>query len=82
MRKGGYYVNNTLLGESGQGNEWTGEQVNCGGRQSNKGTEGIKKRRQGNIRTYWLFLCYPALCLYVTMSSLSLLCLYPLTIML
>ena len=43
MRKGGYYVNNTLLGEvdketSGQGNEWTGEQVNCGGRQSNKGT--------------------------------------------
>ena len=38
MRKGGYYVNNTLLGGSGQVNEWTGEQVNCGGRQSNKGT--------------------------------------------
>ena len=55
MRKGGYYVNNTLLGESGQGNEWTGEQVNCGGRQSNRGTEvstyniwgekGLKKAR-------------------------------------
>jgi len=38
MRKGGYYVNNTLLGASGQVNGWTGEQVNCGGKQSNKGT--------------------------------------------
>ena len=27
-------------GTSGQVNEWTGEQVNCGGRQSNKGTSG------------------------------------------
>ena len=44
MRKGGYYVNNTLLGESGQGNEWTGEQVNCEGRQSNKGTGGQVRR--------------------------------------
>ena len=40
MRKGGYYVNNTLLGESGQGNEWTGEQVNSKERQSKKGTSG------------------------------------------
>lgn len=63
MRKGGYYVNNTLLGEV---DKWTGrrvnelivkkdrvtgeqvdkldeltsEQVNCGGRQSNRGTGG------------------------------------------
>ena len=44
MRKGGYYVNNTLLKASGQGNEWTGEQVNCGGRQSNKGTGGQVRR--------------------------------------
>lgn len=40
MRKRGYYVNNTLLGESGQVNGWTGEQVNSKERQSNKGTSG------------------------------------------
>ena len=40
MRKGGYYVNNTLLRVSGQVNGWTSEQVNCEGRQSNKGTSG------------------------------------------
>lgn len=91
MRKGGYYVNNTLLGEVDKGtgrrvnklivnkliakkdrvtrevdketsgrvnkliakkdrvtrgrvDKWTGEQVNCGGRQSNKGT-GEQVRR-------------------------------------
>ena len=38
MRKGGYYVNNTLLKASGQVNEWTSEQVDCKGRQSNRGT--------------------------------------------
>ena len=37
MRKGGYYVNNTLLGEV---NEWTSKQVDCEERQSNKGTSG------------------------------------------
>ena len=40
MRKGGYYVNNTLLGESGQVNGWTSKQVDCKERQSNKGTSG------------------------------------------
>lgn len=40
MRKGGYYVNNTLLGASGQVNEWTSGQVDCEERQSNKGTSG------------------------------------------
>ena len=40
MRKGGYYVNNTLLGASGQVNELTSEQVNCEERQSNKGASG------------------------------------------
>lgn len=38
MRKGGYYVNNTLLRASGQVNGWTSRQVNCEERQSNKGT--------------------------------------------
>ena len=42
MRKGGYYVNNTLLGQvdkgSRQENEWTSKQVNREERQSNKGT--------------------------------------------
>ena len=36
MRKGGYYVNNTLLRASRQVNGWTSEQVNCKGRQGNK----------------------------------------------
>ena len=40
MRKRGYYVNNTLLRASGQVNGWTSEQVNCEGRQSNKGASG------------------------------------------
>ena len=40
MRKGGYYVNNTLLRASGQVNGWTSEQVNSKERQSNKGTSG------------------------------------------
>ena len=40
MRKGGYYVNNTLLGESEQVNGWTSKQVNSKERQSNKGTSG------------------------------------------
>ena len=40
MRKGGYYVNNTLLGESGQVNGWTSKQVDCKERQGNKGTSG------------------------------------------
>ena len=40
MRKGGYYVNNTLLRASGQVNGWTSKQVNCEERQSNKGTSG------------------------------------------
>nr|WP_311461143.1 hypothetical protein [uncultured Prevotella sp.] len=40
MRKGGYYVNNTLLRASGRVNEWTSKQVNCEERQSNKGTSG------------------------------------------
>ena len=40
MRKGGYYVNNTLLRASGQVNGWTSKQVNCEGRQSNKGASG------------------------------------------
>lgn len=38
MRKGGYYVNNTLLGASRQVNGWTSKQVDCKGRQSNRGT--------------------------------------------
>lgn len=42
MRKGGYYVNNTLLKASGQVNGWTSKQVNCEERQSNEGS------RQGN----------------------------------
>lgn len=56
MRKGGYYVNNTLLGASGQVNEWTSKQVDCEERQSNKGTgvstyniwdeKGLKKARE------------------------------------
>lgn len=78
MRKGGYYVNNTLLGEVDKGtgrrvnelivkedkvtrervdklDEWTSKQVNCEGRQSNRGTgvstyniwgeKGLKKAR-------------------------------------
>lgn len=40
MRKGGYYVNNTLLRASGQVNGWTSEQVNSKERQSNKGASG------------------------------------------
>lgn len=40
MRKGGYYVNNTLLRASGQVNGWTSKQVNSKERQSNKGTSG------------------------------------------
>ena len=40
MRKGGYYVNNTLLRASGQVNGWTSEQANSKERQSNKGTSG------------------------------------------
>ena len=67
MRKGGYYVNNTLLGEVDKGtgrrvnkliakkdrvtrgrvdelDEWTSEQVDCKGRQSNKGTSGLVRR--------------------------------------
>ena len=40
MRKGGYYVNNTLLRASGQVNGWTSEQVNSKERQSKKGTSG------------------------------------------
>ena len=40
MRKGGYYVNNTLLRASGQVNGQTSKQVNCEGRQSNKGASG------------------------------------------
>ena len=44
MRKGGYYVNNTLLRASGQVNGWTSEQVDCEGRQSNKGTSGQVRR--------------------------------------
>lgn len=38
MRKRGYYVNNTLLGGSGQVNGWTSKQVNCEKRQSNEGS--------------------------------------------
>ncbi|MBF1620187.1 MAG: hypothetical protein HXO42_06830 [Prevotella sp.] len=44
MRKGGYYVNNTLLGASRQVNGWTSKQVDCKGRQSNKGTGGQVRR--------------------------------------
>lgn len=40
MRKGGYYVNNTLLGGSGQVNGWTSKRVDCKERQGNKGTSG------------------------------------------
>lgn len=40
MRKGGYYVNNTLLGKltSERVDKWTSEQVDCEERQSNKGS--------------------------------------------
>ena len=58
MRKGGYYVNNTLLRASGQVNGWTSKQVNSKERQSNKGTSGQVNewtgylwRVQGNMRT-------------------------------
>nr|WP_314662641.1 hypothetical protein [uncultured Prevotella sp.] len=57
MRKGGYYVNNTLLGQVDKGtsgrvnklivnelivkeDKVTREQVDCEGRQSNRGTGG------------------------------------------
>ena len=36
MRKGGYYVNNTLLRASGQVNKQTSKQVDCEERQGNK----------------------------------------------
>lgn len=66
MRKGGYYVNNTLLRASGQVNGWTSEQVNSKERQSNKGTsrqvnewtgeqvdcEGRQSNRGTGVSTY------------------------------